>query len=572
LNHLIDVAKGDVPADLLLQGARVVNVFTGEIYPANVAIAGEWIAGLGDYYNDGKETLHLNGLFLLPGFVNGHLHLESSLLTPAEYARLALIHGTTTVILDPHEIANVLGIPGIQALIDSSKSLPLDFFFMAPSCVPATPLETSGAALLAKDIETLLKKPRVIGLAEVMNFPGVLQKHPEVLKKIETAKKQGKPIDGHAPLLSEKGLNAYVASGMESDHESVGRAEAEEKLRLGMWLMIREGSAAKNLRDLLPAITPQNSHRSLFVLDDLESYDLIHKGDIDHLLRLAVSLGLDPATAIQMVTLNPSERFGLRDRGAIAPGRLADLAVVSDLNHFQVRLTIKGGKVVAREGKAYPLFSFGFSPKVLRSVKIKPLDESSFSLELKTEKAWVIGIVPDQILTEKLILPVKTNNHGKVISDPELDILKIAVIERHKASGNVGIGLVKGLGLKRGALATSVAHDSHNIVVVGVSDEDMRRAVEEIQKMQGGFVVVDQGEVKASLSLPIAGLMSRETSEVVALKLAQLNEAGREIRAMPANPFLTLSFLTLPVIPELKITDKGLVDVSRFRIIPLEAS
>jgi adenine deaminase len=571
MEHLIDVAKGDVPADLLMKGARVVNVFTGEVYPANVAISGEWIAGVGNEYCEGKEILDLAGLFLIPGLINGHLHLESSLLTPAEYARLALAHGTTTVVLDPHEIANVLGLPGIQVLINSSSTLPLDFFFMAPSCVPATPLETAGAALQAKDIEKLLQTQRVLGLAEMMNFPGVLQKDPEVLKKIAAAKKQGRPVDGHAPLLSGRGLNAYVAAGIESDHECTGRAEAEEKLRLGMWLMIREGSAAKNLRELLPVVNLQNSRRCLFVLDDLEPQDLLFKGEMDHLLRQAVARDFNPMVALQMATCNPSDRFGLRDRGAIVPGRRADLVAVTDLNQFQAKLTLKGGKVVAREGKAYPLFSFGFNPKVLQSVKIKPLDESSFSLELKAEKAWVIGIVLDQILTEKLILPVKTNNHEKVISDPELDILKIAVIERHKASGNIGIGLVKGLGLKRGALATSVAHDSHNIVVVGVSDEDMRKAVEEIQKMQGGLVVVDQGEVQASLPLPIAGLISLETAERVAAQMEKLLQASKKMGTVPVNPFQTLSFLALPVIPELKITDKGLVDVSQFRIIPLEA-
>lgn len=570
MNHLIDVAKGDVPADLLLQGARVVNVFTGEVYPANVAIAGEWIAGVGKEYSEGIETLDLAGLFLIPGLINGHLHLESSLLTPEEYARLALAHGTTTVVLDPHEIANVLGLPGIQALINASSTLPLDFFFMAPSCVPATPLETAGAVLQAKDIEKLLKIQRVLGLAEMMNFPGVLQKDPEVLKKIAAAKKQGKPIDGHAPLLSGKGLNAYIASGIESDHECTGRAEAEEKLRLGMWLMIREGSAAKNLRELLPVVNFQNSRRCFFVLDDLEPQDLLYKGEMDHLLRQAVVLGLDPLVALPMATCNPADRFGLQDRGAIVPGRRADLVAVVDLNQFQAKLTLKGGKVVAREGKAYPLFSPRFHTKVAQTVKIKPLEESSLSLFLKAGNTWVIGLIPDQILTQKLFLPIKKDSRSMIVYDPESDILKIAVIERHKASGNVGVGLVKGFGLQRGALATSVAHDSHNIVVVGVNDEEMRRAVAAIQKMQGGLVVVDQGEVKASLPLPIAGLISLETAEKVVAQMEKLLQAAKEMGAIPENPFQTLSFLALPVIPELKITDKGLVDVSQFRILPLE--
>jgi adenine deaminase len=571
LNRLIDIAKGDVPADLLLKDAQVVNVFSGEVYAANVAIADEWIAGVGKEYEEGKEVLDLGGLFLLPGLINGHLHLESSLLTPAEYARLALAHGTTTIVLDPHEIANVLGLPGIQALIDSSEALPLDFFFMAPSCVPATPLETAGAFIPSSDVDKLLKNKRVIGLAEMMNFPGVLRKDPEVLKKIQAARKKGKAIDGHAPLLSGKNLNAYIASGNESDHESTSKEEAEEKLRLGMWLMIRQGSAAKNLRDLLPAVTPQNKNRCLFVLDDQEPRDLIQKGEIDQLLREAVALGLDPVAAVQMATFNPSERFALRDRGAIAPGRRADLAAVSDLREFKVSLTLKDGKIVAREGRSYPLFHTLFDPRVFQTFKMKPLNEASFHLSLAAEKAWVIGVLPDQILTRKLSLPVKKDPRGTVVSDPQADILKIAVIERHKASGNIGLGLVKGFGLKRGALATSVAHDSHNLVVVGASDEEMRKAAEEVEKMQGGFVIVDQGAVKASLPLPFAGLISLETAETVSSQMENLTQAAREMGVILDNPFLTLSFLTLPVIPELKLTDKGLVDVSEFRIIPLEA-
>jgi len=550
----------------------VVNVFSGEIYATNVAIAEEWIGGVGQEYGDGKEVIDLTGLYLLPGFINGHFHLESSLLTPAEYARLALAHGTTTVILDPHEMANVLGLPGIQALIDSSKDLPLDYFFMAPSCVPATPLETAGAFLPSTDVEKLLKNNRVLGLAEMMNYPGVLRKDPEVFRKIQAAQKMGKAIDGHAPLLSGKELNAYVASGNESDHECARKEEAEEKIRLGMWLMIRQGSAAKNLQDLLPVVTPQNKSRCLFVLDDLEARDLIGKGEIDHLLRQAIGRGLDPVTAVQMATLNPCERFGLKDRGAISPGRRADIVAVSDLVGFNVHLTIKNGKIVAREGKAYPLFKPLFDPKVFQTVKIKPLNESSFHLNLKGEKAWIIGLLPDQILTRKLCLPVKKDDKGMVISDPESDILKIAVIERHKASGNIGLGLVKGFGLKRGALATSVAHDSHNLVVVGVADEEMKQAVQEVEKMQGGFVVVDQKEVKASLPLPVGGLISLDAAEGVASQMEKLTQAAREIGVLLENPFLTLSFMALPVIPELKLTDKGLVDVSQFRIIPLEAA
>ncbi len=572
LEHLIDVARGEVAADLLLKGGRMANVLTGEVYPANVAVAGEWIAGVGQEYTEGIEVLDLSGLILCPGLINGHLHLESSLLTPAEYARLALAHGTTTVILDPHEIANVLGMAGIQALIEATTPLPLDFFFMAPSCVPATPLETAGATLSSREVQKLLEQERVLGLGEMMNFPGVLGKDPEVLKKIATARRKKKPIDGHAPLLSGKGLNAYLGSGIESDHECTKREEAEEKLRLGMWLMIREGTAAKNLKDLLPAVTPQNSRRCLLVLDDLEAGDLLQNGELDHAVRRAISLGLNPLTALQMATLNTAERFGLKDRGAIAPGKRADLIAVPELKELHAALTLKNGKVVAREGKAYPLHHAAFGNQVLHSVKIKSLAPSSFHLPLKTDRAWVIGIDPDQIITRKLSLPVKRDPTGMVVSDPEADILKLAVIERHKASGNIGLGLLKGLGLKAGALASSVAHDSHNIIVVGVNDQEMRHAVEEIVQMQGGFVAVQGGNVKASLPLPVAGLMSLESAETVASQMEKLKEAARDLGCPLANPFLALSFLALPVIPELKLTDRGLVDVSQFRIIPLEAS
>ena len=571
MENLIDVAKGDRPPDLLLRGAQLVNVFTGEIYPTNIAIAGEWIAGVGSDYTEGREILDLEDLFLAPGLINGHLHLESSLLSPGEYARLALPRGTTTVVLDPHEIANVLGVSGIHALIDASRDLPLDFFFMAPSCVPATHLETAGASLSVKEIGKLLSEPGGLGLGEMMNFPGVLQKDPEVLRKIQTARKTQKPVDGHAPLLSGKSLNAYIASGIESDHESTRQEEAQEKLRLGMWLMIREGSAARNLKDLLPAVTPQNSRRCLFVLDDLEPADLLKRGEMDHLLRESTYRGLNPITAIQMATLNPAERFGFKDRGAIAPGRRADIIGLADLKEFRPRLVIKNGRVAAREGKAYPFRVKDWDERTLRTVRIKPLNDFSFDLPLRGEKAWAIGLVPDQILTRKLAVLVGKDTRGLVRSDPESDILKIAVVERHRASGRIGLGLVKGLGLKRGAVATSVAHDSHNVIVAGADDSDMKTAVQEIEKMQGGFVVVEEGKVLAGLPLPVAGLMSPQPAEAVAAGMESLNQAAREIGATPRNPFIALSFLALPVIPELRITDRGLVDVSEFRIIPPEA-
>jgi len=572
MDHLTAVARGLEPADLLLTNANLVNVLSGEIYPTNVAISGEWIAGVDQEYTKGKESIDLEGLFLLPGLINGHFHLESSFLTPAEYARLALAHGTTTIILDPHEIANVLGSAGVQALLDISQNLPLDFFFLAPSCVPASSLETAGAHMPAKDLEKMLVHKRFLGLGEMMNFPGVLQHDPEVKQKIAVAQKRGKIIDGHAPLLSKKDLNAYIASGIDSDHECTSMKEAEEKLRLGMWIMIREGTVAKNLEDLLPLVNPQNSRRCLFVLDDLDPGDLLAKGEMDHLLQRAVSLGLNPIIAIQMATINPAQRFKIADRGAIAPGKRADLLAVTDLKNFGATLTIKDGQVVAREGKTYPLFSSSLNQKYLQTIKIKPLTDDALAIRMSGSAAWVIGLIPNQILTQKKCLPVKKDDQGLVKADLENDILKVAVIERHKASGNIGLGLVQGFGLKKGALASSLGHDSHNLIVIGTNDEDMKLAIEEVQKMQGGLVVMERAGIKVSLPLPFAGLISLEKAEVVADQLSQVNQAAQKLGCQLPHPFLALSFLTLPVIPELKITDKGLVDVSAFQIIPLEAN
>ncbi len=572
MDHLTAVARGLEPADLLLINANLVNVLSGEIYSTNVAISEATIAGVGREYTQGKEIIDLQGLFLLPGLINGHFHLESSFLTPAEYARLALAHGTTTIILDPHEIANVLGLAGVQVLLDMSQNLPLDFFFLAPSCVPASSLETSGANMPAKDIDKLLDHKRCLGLGEMMNFPGVLQSDPEVKQKISLTQKRGKIVDGHAPSLTNKDLNAYIASGIDSDHECTSKQEAQEKLRLGMWIMIREGTAARNLEDLLPLVTPKNSHRCLLVLDDLGAEDLIEKGEMDHLLRRAVSLGLDSITAIQMATINPAQRFKMADRGAIVPGKRADLFAVSDLKNFDAALTIKDGKVVAREGKAYPLFSSSINQKYLQTIKIKPLEEEALAIKINSTTAWVIGLLPNQIITQKRCLPIKKDDQGLVKADLENDILKVAVIERHKASGNIGLGLVQGFGLQKGALASSLAHDSHNLIVIGTNDGDMKLAIDEVQKMQGGLVVVADAEVRAALPLPLAGLISLEKAEIVAKGVAQVNQTAQEWGCKIKNPFLALSFLTLPVIPELKISDKGLVDVSSFQIIPLEAN
>lgn len=569
LSTLVDVALGHAPADLLLVNGQVVNVFSGEILSTNVAIVQGRIAGVGPGYCSGKEVIDLKGRFLLPGLMDGHIHLESTMLTPAEFSRAVLPHGTTCIFIDPHEIANILGFDGIRYLIESSRNLPLDIYLTAPSCVPATNLETSGSSLASQEIEEVLQWQAVLGLAEMMNVPGVLSRDPEVLRKLAVAHLLGKCIDGHAPGVSGPPLTAYIATGIESDHESCTIQEAVEKLRLGMWVMIREGSAARNLQDLVPMVNESNWHRIMLVSDDREARDLITEGHMDHALRKAVALGVPPVRAVQMATLNPAVRFGLRDRGGVAPWYLADLVIMEDLRQFQTWMVIKEGKVVYRDGEVTAPLPAHEDPSLSNSINIQPVTPEQFSLYVKEERGRVIGLLPDQIVTRTLIQRLSKNGDGEVLSCPDRDLVKIAVVERHRASGEVAVGLLSGLGLRKGALASSLAHDSHNIIVVGASSEEMARAVQVLQEIRGGLVVIENGSVRSALPLPVAGVISPLSAAQVAGKTAELLQAARGLGVTLNHPFLTISFLTLPVIPSLKITNKGLIDVEKFQIVPV---
>lgn len=556
-------ARGDLPADLVLTGGLVANVYTGEWLRQNVAILDGIIVGLGDYPG---PRLEVGGAFILPGFIDGHLHLESSMLAPRELSRALLPLGTTTIVVDPHEIANVLGTSGLDYLLAASRELPLDVFFLLPSCVPASPLETSGACLEAADLAPYLNHPRVVGLAEVMNFPGVIAGNRKLLQKLALFP-QG-PIDGHAPLLSGKSLNAYRLTGVGSDHECTDPVEAREKLRLGFYLMVREGSLAKNLTDLLPAVPAAALRRTLLVTDDCHPEDLLAKGHLTHLLRLAEAAGLDPIQAVTLVTLNPAEYFRLRDRGAVAPGLTADLVVVSDIPEFKIDKVIKQGKLVVDQGRLLPEVAFPAAPAPPSSFHLKPLTLEAFSPPCMASVVKVIGLLPHQLLTEKRLAPPPARN-GRLVADSKQDLLKLAVIERHRGTGNLGLALVQGFGLKQGALASSVAHDSHNLVVVGASETDMLIAVEHVANLQGGLAVVAGGEVLADLPLPIAGLLSPAPLEEVAASYHRLKVAAHSLGSALDDPFMALSFLALPVIPELKLTDAGLVDVNKFQLTPL---
>ena len=567
LKELISVARGEIPADLLLKNARIVNTFVGEIEQADVAIYGDRIAAVGNY-DKGTETMDLQGQFLAPGLINGHTHIESSMLHPARYAQAIVPRGTLAVVTDLHEIANVCGSAGIKFVTDLARKLPLDMLFMAPSCVPATHLETSGARINSKEVKKILAHPKIIGLGEMMNYPGVISGDEEVLKKLDASK--GKVIDGHAPGLAGKELNAYLSAGVLSDHESTTLEEGKEKLRRGMYLMIREGSSEKNLDTLLPLITDNTYKRCFFVVDDRNCSDLLWEGDIDAVVRKAIDRGLEPVRAIQMATINAAEYFRLYDRGGIGPGYIANLITITDLAKLEIDMVFYQGKLVARQGK--PLFPL--PPITLEqrdTVRIKFPTAKSLSLRAKSgdlsEGIYpVIEIVPGQIVTKKALERMKVVD-GAVIPDVGRDVLKLVVVERHKASGNIGISLVKGFGLKKGALASSVAHDSHNIIAVGTNDFDIIKAIEEINRLQGGLVVCADLEILASLPLPIAGLLSPEPLDVVVSQHEIVVKTATSLGKLPPSPFALLSFLALPVIPELRLTDLGLVDVAEFKLL-----
>jgi adenine deaminase len=564
IRKIIELARGGEKVDLTLKNARLVNVFSGDIHLTNVAVHEGTVIGMGDY--QAKEEVDLKGKYLVPGFFDGHVHLESSMVTPAEFARAVVPSGTTTVIIDPHEIANVMGLDGIRYMLESSQGLPLDVYIMLPSCVPSTHLETSGAKLTSYDLSLLLGNERVLGLAEMMNFPGVIFEDREVLDKIRIA--QGKRIDGHAPGLKGKDLCAYIGAGIKSDHECTTVGEAKEKLRLGMYIMVREGTAARNLEDLLPLINRDNSRKCFFVTDDRHPQDLLEEGHINSIIKKAVKLGLDPITAIQMATINAAEYFKLSNVGAVAPGYQADMVVLEDMKNFVIEKVFKNGKLVAQNGQILARKIRETEVTIRSSMNVNWMGLKGFDIKAEADKVRVMQVVPGQIVTRKLIVSPKVEKN-KVVVDIDRDILKIAVVERHLASGNVGIGLVKGFGLKKGALASSVAHDSHNIVIVGAKDEDMMTAAIEVVRMRGGQAVVKNDEVIASLALPIAGLMSNRPLEEVSDKVKKLNQAVTELGSRLKEPFMTLSFLALPPIPELKLTDKGLVDVEKFQIVSL---
>ncbi len=563
LSKLVSVARGDAPADLVLKNAKIVNTFVGIIEEGNIAIVGDRIAGIGNY-TKARRVIDLKGIYVAPALINGHVHIESSMLHPASYAQAVVPRGTTTVVTDLHEIANVAGPRGLQFATEWAKRLPLDMFLMVPSCVPATDMETSGATLTASDVRKALKLPNVLGLGEMMNFPGVIAGNRQVTDKIVAAK--DRVIDGHAPSVTGKQLNAYLAAGIRSDHESTSVEEAREKLRRGMYLMIREGSSSKNLSELLPLVTDKTYRRCFFVTDDRTCTDLLLQGDMDAVVKRAIRLGLEPVRAVQLATINTAEYFRLYDRGAIAPGYIANLITTADLSQLEVEMVFYKGQLIAKNGE-FLLPSVEITEGDLTdTVHIKPFDIEALRLTTNEESFPVIEIVPEQITTKKRVERVKKQD-SSVIPDLEKDILKLVVVERHRATGNIGRGLVKGFGLKQGALASSIAHDSHNIIAVGTNDYDIFVAIKEIERMHGGLAVCAQGKKLASLPLPIAGLLSPEPLATVVNRFSNLEKTAASLGNLPPAPFTLLSFLALPVIPELRLTDKGLVDVLEFRLI-----
>jgi adenine deaminase len=558
LARRLAVARGDEPADLVLRGGRVLSVFTREWLDRDVAVVDGFVAGLGDY--DGRETLDVSGRFIVPGFIDAHMHLESTKLLPDEFARLVLPLGTTAVVADPHEIANVLGTDGVHWLLDFCDELPLDIYFMAPSCVPASVFESPRRPLNDGDLEGLLRRRRVLGLAEMMNFPGVIAGDESELSKLRL--EGARHVDGHAPGVAGKELSAYAAAGIRSDHEALTPEEGRERLRAGIWLLIREASMARNLAELAPLIGEFGPARIAFCTDDRDPDDIRDDGHINGMVRKAVELGVAPEDALVCATLSPATWHGLSHLGAVAPGYQADLIVLPDLASFRPELVLKVGKPIGE------IVRPDVPEWVRQSVRIAPVARADLAAPSNGGAIRVIGLVTDQVVTESLVAR-PTVEDGFAVADPSRDLAKIAVIERHLATGRVGVGFVGGSGLQRGALASTVAHDAHNLVVLGMSDSDMLAAVARAAELGGGIVAVADGQVLAECPLPVAGLFSVATLDEVIAQSRACTDAATTLGWNGATPFLTMAFLALSVIPALKITDRGLVDVERFELVPL---
>ncbi len=565
LRKLMEVALKERKGTLVLKNCKIVNVFSGEIEKGDIALEGGYIAGIGQF--NGREEINLKDKIVCPGFIDAHVHIESAMVTPPVFASVVVARGTTSVIADPHEIANVLGIEGIEYMINSGEGLPLLIHIMIPSCVPATPFETAGAKIGASDIERLLKKKGVLGLGEMMNYPGVLAGEPEVMDKIAVAR--GRVIDGHGAGLSGARLGAYRLAGISTDHECTSAAEAKERVALGMYVAIREGTAAKNLENILPAVKDDNQWRFMFCTDDRHLEDIMAEGHIDHCIRRAVELGLDPVTAVRLATINPAQCYNLKDQGAVAPGYRGDLTVVDNLKDFNVKEVFVSGQRVARNGRMLGGPFKGHGP-VLKgnSINIMPVSPEDFRIKNKAARAPVIGVHASSIETgfEYHQMDIRDNT---LIPPAGSDILKIAVIERHRATGNIGIAFIRGIGLKNGARASSVAHDSHNIIVLGDDDLLMAQAVDALEECGGGYCIVDgrNGDV-LTLPLPIAGLMTDKGASEVKARLGRMLERARCMGVhRNIDPFITLSFMALPVIPSLKITDRGLFNVKTFKFV-----
>lgn len=565
VKDIITAARGDGNVDLVLENANIINVFSGRIAKGSIAITGGHIVGFGDY--PAAERINAKGRYVAPGFIDSHVHIESSMACVTEFARAVAPCGTTTVVADPHEIANVLGTAGIDYMLRSAEGQPMDCLFALPSCVPATDMETAGARLSARDLEPFMDHPRIVALAEMMNYPGVIFTDPDVLAKLSMARRHQRVMDGHAPGISGRQLFAYAAAGIASDHECTRAEEALEKLELGIHIMVREGTCARNLDDLFPVINENTWHRMMWCTDDRHPHDLMAEGHVDAVVRKAVAKGLDPVVAIRMGTINPADYFGIKNAGAIAPGRKANLVVFSDLSDIRAEQVFYMGQQVAENGSLLPSVQQPAPVAVPPSMNLNP-DHLDFSIPATGKRMRIIRAIADQVITRCEIVDVAEKD-GFAIADVARDVIKMAVVDRYTGKARTGKGFVTGLGLKRGAVASSVAHDSHNIIVAGATDADMQAAVTAVVEMGGGFSAVCDGKALSTLPLPIAGLMSDQPVETVRQQMNQMITAAKKLGATLCNPFMTLGFLALPVIPDLKLTDRGLVDVTRFEIVPL---